>query len=40
MWQVLGTSASLGFYLAAKPSYLGADVDGLAWLLYRPTVCG
>jgi hypothetical protein len=27
-------------YLAAKPSHMGVDVDGLAALLHRPTVCG
>jgi hypothetical protein len=26
-------------YLAAKPSRVGADVDGLAYSLHRPTVC-
>jgi hypothetical protein len=27
-------------YLAAKPSYVGPDVDGLAYSLYHPTVSG
>jgi hypothetical protein len=26
-------------YLAAKPSHLGVDVDGLAYSLHWPTVC-
>jgi hypothetical protein len=26
-------------YLAAKPSHMGADVDGLAYSLHCPTVC-
>jgi hypothetical protein len=25
-------------YLATKPTHVGADVDGLAFFLYRPTV--
>jgi hypothetical protein len=25
-------------YLAAKPSHIGVDVDGLAYFLHRPTV--
>jgi hypothetical protein len=27
-------------YLAAKPSHLGSDMDGLACSLHRPMVCG
>jgi hypothetical protein len=27
-------------FLAAKPSHVGADVDGLACFLHRPTVYG
>jgi hypothetical protein len=27
------------FYLAAKHSHMGADVDGLACSLHRPTTC-
>jgi hypothetical protein len=26
-------------YLATKPSHVGANVDGLAYSLYRPMVC-
>jgi hypothetical protein len=26
-------------YLVAKPSHVGADVDGLACSLHHPTVC-
>jgi hypothetical protein len=26
-------------YLVAKPSHVGADVDGLACSLHRPTIC-
>jgi hypothetical protein len=26
-------------YLAAKPSHMGIDVDGLACLLHHPTSC-
>jgi hypothetical protein len=26
-------------YLAAKPSHVGVDVDGLAWPLHHPTPC-
>jgi hypothetical protein len=26
-------------YLAAKPSHVGADVDGLACFLHHPMVC-
>jgi hypothetical protein len=25
-------------YLAAKPSHMGVDVDGLAYPLHRPTI--
>jgi hypothetical protein len=27
------------FYLVAKPSHMGADVDSLACSLHRPTIC-
>jgi hypothetical protein len=27
------------FYMAAKPSHIGVDVDGLACPLHRPTAC-
>jgi hypothetical protein len=27
-------------YLAAKPSYVGVDMDGLACPLHCPTICG
>jgi hypothetical protein len=27
------------FYLVAKPSHVGVDMDGLACALHRPTVC-
>jgi hypothetical protein len=26
-------------YLVAKPTHMGADVDGLAYSLHRPMVC-
>jgi hypothetical protein len=37
---VLGDIASQHrLYLAAKPSHMGVDVDGLACPLHRPIVC-
>jgi hypothetical protein len=37
---VLGDVASrCRLYLAAKPSHVGVDVDGLAYPLHLPTVC-
>jgi hypothetical protein len=38
--KVLGDVSSWCWpYLVAKPSHTGVDVDGLAYLLYRPTTC-
>jgi hypothetical protein len=37
---VLGDNASRRrLYLAAKPSHVGVNVDGLACPLHRPTIC-
>jgi hypothetical protein len=37
---VLGDADSrCRLYLTAKPSYVGVNVDGIACLLHRPTVC-
>jgi hypothetical protein len=39
-WTVLGVIASLRLlYLAARPSNVVIDVDGLANPLHRPTIC-
>jgi hypothetical protein len=37
---VLGEVASWHcHYLASKPSHVGVDVDGLAYLMHCPTFC-
>jgi hypothetical protein len=37
---ILGDVASWRqFYLAAKPSHMSVNVDGLAYPLHHPTVC-
>jgi hypothetical protein len=36
---VLGATVLVLLYLAAKPSHVGADVDGLACSLHRPMAC-